>query len=125
RGTGDGQPEGQRYPWGDTISDADANYNFNTADRDTTEVGSYPATGYGLYDMAGNVWEWVADWYDDSYYSSVHASSDNPRGPSNGVRRVSRGGSFDHDAFGLRNSARCDFCHQDRHGNNLGARCAR
>ncbi len=116
-----GNLTGQRYPWGDTISSANANYDFNVGD--TTMVGSYLPNGYGLYDMAGNVWEWVTDWYSESYYSV--SPSDDPTGPASGMRRVTRGGSFDHSAFGLRVGNRCDFCHADRHGNNLGGRCAR
>ena len=53
-------------------------------------VGSYPPNGYGLYDMAGNVWEWCQDWYDENYYSVSLAK--NPSGPSRGEERVLRGG---------------------------------
>ena len=113
--------EGKRYPWGDTISSGDANYDMNVGD--TTEVESYPPNGYGLHDMAGNVWEWVADWFDENYYAA--SPTDNPTGPASGQARVRRGGSWDHSAFGLRVATRCDFCHADRHGNNLGGRCAR
>ncbi len=115
--------EGKRYPWGDTISSTDANYNFNTWDGDTSPVESYAPNDYGLYDMAGNVWEWVADWFDENYYSNSPAND--PTGPASGKARVKRGGSFDHSEFGLRVANRCDFCHVDRHGNNLGGRCAR
>jgi formylglycine-generating enzyme required for sulfatase activity len=57
-------------------------------------VGSYPASAspYGLLDMAGNVWEWVADWYDGAYYSNSPAN--NPAGPSSGRARVLRGGDW-------------------------------
>ncbi len=112
---------GQRYPWGNTITSADANYDFNVGD--TTPVQSYPPNGYGLYDMAGNVWEWIADWFNESYYSVSPA--DDPTGPATGMAPVKRGGSFDHSTFGLRVANRCDFCHGDRHANNLGGRCAR
>jgi formylglycine-generating enzyme required for sulfatase activity len=111
---------GKRYPWGDTISSADANYGFNTGD--TSRVESYAPNGYGLYDMAGNVWEWVADWFNESYYS-VSPVND-PTGSASGMRRVTRGGSWDHGTYGLRVANRCDFCHADRHGNNYGGRCA-
>jgi len=112
---------GKRYPWGDTISSTDANYDFSIGD--TSEVESYAANAYGLYDMGGNVWEWVADWFNENYYSSSPAND--PPGPESGAVHVRRGGSFDHAAFGIRASTRCDFCHADRHGNNLGGRCAR
>jgi formylglycine-generating enzyme required for sulfatase activity len=112
---------GKRYPWGDTISSADANYEMNIGD--TSAVESYPPNGYGLYDMAGNVWEWVADWFNENYYSVSPAND--PTGPASGGQHVMRGGSWDHSTFGLRVANRCDFCHADRHGNNLGGRCAR
>ena len=112
---------GKRYPLGDTISSTDANYDFNVGD--TSPVESYAPNGYGLYDMAGNVWEWVADWFNETYYS-VSPTND-PKGPASGGAHVRRGGSWDHDTFGIRVAARCDFCHADRHGNNLGGRCAR
>jgi len=112
---------GNRYPWGDTISSTDANYDFSVGD--TSIVESYAPNGYGLYDMAGNVWEWVADWFNENYYSISPAND--PTGPTSGAAHVRRGGSWDHSAFGLRTANRCDFCHVDRHGNNLGGRCAR
>ncbi len=55
-------------------------------------VGSYEANGYGLYDMGGNVWEWVADRYSETYYQT--RKYDNPKGPEKGVNRVIRGGSW-------------------------------
>ena len=63
---------GKKYPWGDTISAADANYGLNVGD--TTPVGQYAANGYGLYDMAGNVWEWCLDAYDADFYAASHNS---------------------------------------------------
>ncbi|MEK7399599.1 MAG: SUMF1/EgtB/PvdO family nonheme iron enzyme [Candidatus Poribacteria bacterium] len=86
---------GKLYPWGDTLTHDDANYN-GTGGKDiwkyTSPVGSFAPNGYGLYDMAGNVWEWCADWYDSNYYSNSPKS--NPAGPSSGELRVLRGGSW-------------------------------
>ena len=55
-------------------------------------MGSFAPNGYELYDMAGNVWEWVWDWYDSSYYAN--SSGNDPRGPASGLYRVIRGGSW-------------------------------
>ncbi len=81
--------EGKLYPWGDEINKSLANYDTREG---TTPVGSYPPNGYGLYDMAGNVWEWVADWYHAKYYheSPVY----NPQGPEKGTVHVLRGGAW-------------------------------
>ena len=87
--------EGKKYPWGDPISTSQANYG-NYVGK-TVPVGSYSANGYGLYDMAGNVYEWCSDWYDENYYSS--SPSRNPQGPSSGSYRVFRGGSWDDNTF--------------------------
>lgn len=81
--------EGKLYPWGDDIDPSLTNYDTRTG---TTPIGSYPANGYGLYDMAGNVWEWVADWYDSKYYQ--RSPSSNPLGPEQGTVRVLRGGAW-------------------------------
>ena len=100
---------GQRYPWGDTISHSQANYFSTNAYRydisptrgyhsndqsggepDASPVGSFAANGYGLYDMAGNVFEWCWDQYGS--YSS--GSQTDPRGPSSGSIRVCRGGFY-------------------------------
>jgi formylglycine-generating enzyme required for sulfatase activity len=85
--------DGRTYPWGDTPPDGTL-LNFDDNIGDTTPIGSYPdgVSPYGVYDMAGNVWEWVADWYDDKYYSNSPA--ENPPGPPNGDAKVLRGGAW-------------------------------
>ncbi len=94
---------GKKYPWGDEYPHEDGNYleyrgNLTTQMSDLVEgrgtlpVGSFPPNNYGLYDMAGNVFEWVSDWYDEDYYSS--SPYQNPQGPSKASRRVIRGGSW-------------------------------
>ncbi len=86
--------DGRIYPWGNEAPNANL-ANFNNNEKGTTVVGKYSPTGdspYGLSDTAGNVWEWVADWYDDIYYASSPAS--NPQGPTTGQYRVLRGGSW-------------------------------
>jgi formylglycine-generating enzyme required for sulfatase activity len=85
--------DGRIYPWGNELQgETLLNYNFSTGD--TVPVGSYPAGAsvYGVLDMAGNVEEWVADWYAPDYYAS--APTQDPSGPEEGVLRVLRGGSY-------------------------------
>lgn len=86
---------GQRYPWGDRMGANMANFLTDRslkALHGTTPCGSYPPNPYGLYDMAGNVWEWVTDWYDPRYYGV--SPYKNPSGPPAGQLRVLRGGSW-------------------------------
>jgi formylglycine-generating enzyme required for sulfatase activity len=93
-----------QYPWGsDSISSNDANYDYNIGG--TVDVGSYAANGYGLYDMAGNVWEWCNDWY-GSYSSSAQT---NPTGAASGSDRVVRGGGWGYSAFNLRCAYRYNY----------------
>ncbi|MDP6995362.1 MAG: pectinesterase family protein, partial [Candidatus Poribacteria bacterium] len=110
--------QGKRYPWGDEITHDDANYDYNVGE--TTAAGSYAANGYGLYDMAGNVWEWCADWYDEDYYSNSPAT--NPPGPGSGSYRVLRGGSWSSPSYSLRVANRNDNLPNNR-VNYLGFRC--
>ena len=97
--------DGRLYPWGNAAPSASLLNSFNDVDvnvGDTAQVGHYPlaASPYGALDMAGNVWEWVADWYSDSDYAS--SPSRNPTGPTSGVLRVLRGGAFYNNASNVR-----------------------
>lgn len=80
------------YPNGDEFDTTQANYSVKGIMRGTVPVGSYPANGYGLYDMSGNVFEWVSDYYDEDYYKT--SSYENPTGPEKGTFRVIRGGGW-------------------------------
>ena len=87
--------DGRRYPWGDRTDRNMANFLSDPslkATHGTTPCGTYPPNGYGLYDMAGNVWEWVQDWHGPDYYAS--SPLDNPHGPPAGQLRLLRGGSW-------------------------------
>lgn len=111
------------YPWGEKIDCSHANYLGclgDTAPVKSHENGKSP---YGLYDMAGNVWEWVADWYDATYYASLPLSISNPLGPTTRSLRVARGGSWSDTDFLARSSNRGSF---DPNGksSNKGFRCA-
>jgi formylglycine-generating enzyme required for sulfatase activity len=130
---------GQRFPWGNTISESQANYygdtaylsydlgpngynaigNYPTTSPGTSPVGSFPANGYGLYDMAGNVIEWCGDWYGTPY-----AGGSDPRGPGTGSARVLRSGIWNNYA----NWARCAFrniYYPNSAYNIIGFRCVR
>jgi len=90
--------ERSKYPWGNEEDPTKTNWwgSGDPFEKDpyprTTPVGFYLPNGFGLYDMAGNVWEWCNDWYGLSYYD--FKIKDNPRGPAGGSARVSRGGSW-------------------------------
>jgi formylglycine-generating enzyme required for sulfatase activity len=87
--------DGREYPWGNTWDSAKAVCSVSPASaRSTAPVGSFPggASPYGCLDMAGNVWEWCADWFSDDYYKT--APDRNPVGPASGSFRVVRGGSW-------------------------------
>lgn len=95
RGPGDTLP---KYPWGNTFDPLNANVK-ETGLNDTTPVGTFSPQGdsvYGAADMTGNVWEWVADWYDRDAYAN--AASTNPTGPTTGTYKILRGGSWLFDA---------------------------
>jgi serine/threonine-protein kinase len=97
---------GRRYAWGDTFDSGRANTRESQR-GDTTPVGSFSPQGdspYGVADMTGNVWEWVADWYgSDTYRQSSPA---NPLGPATGTYKVLRGGSWPFDEVYARTAFR-------------------
>ena len=143
---------GQRFPWGNTISESQANYyadplalnpggyaydvssytGYNPTYNDgvfpyTSPVGSFPANGYGLKDMAGNLFEWCWDWYGGPPYGagSPYLGGSNPQGvgPGSGFR-VLRGGSWVSGAF----YARCAYrgsSYPVNAGDGFGFRCVR
>lgn len=86
--------DGRIWPWGSDPPPRDDLLSFGLAHKGPSEVGSYPAgaSPYGALDMAGNVSEWVADWYAADYYATSPA--DNPQGPQDGWGRVVRGSSW-------------------------------
>ena len=127
----------KRFPWGDTISETQANYDGDTyfpydfgpngynpafvgGPYPYTNPGGYfPPNGYGLNDMAGNEEEWVWDWYQVPYAGGV-----DPRGPISGPNHITRGGSFSRTA----DIARCEFRWQrsgDTIGVGIGFRCVK
>jgi formylglycine-generating enzyme required for sulfatase activity len=115
--------DGRVFPWGnERFSEARA----QVVQGQTSDVGQHPsgASPYGAHDLAGNVWEWVQDWYDGNAYEKDPGAT-NPKGPPIGGEKVLRGGSWwERDPSGVRVTARH---HQppDRTHNNVGFRCAR
>ncbi len=111
------------YPWGDDF-DANKCNSSESGIGDTTPVGKYSPRGdsfYGVADMAGNVWEWCADWYSENYYKN--SPPENPQGPASGQYRVLRGGSWDDDSDYVRAAFRFNSEPDDR-GGSMGFRCA-
>jgi formylglycine-generating enzyme required for sulfatase activity len=122
--------DGKLYPWGDESPDckkgakngAKLDDDGGCNETDTEPVGSYSPNGYGLYDMAGNVWEWAADWYGGNYYAS--SPSEDPAGPASGDDRVVRGGSWNNRSNGVRSAFRYNAA-PDLKSGSVGFRCSR
>ena len=130
-----GGKEGTIYPWGDEFTPG-GKHQANTWQGEfprqehaadgfpgVAPVKSYQPNGYGLYDIAGNVWEWVNDWYDPNYYRGSPVR--NPPGPLEGREKVQRGGSWlcsSNYCMGYRVASRM-MTEPDSGLNNLGFRC--
>jgi formylglycine-generating enzyme required for sulfatase activity len=124
--------DGREYPWGNSVPDSNrANFARFTNSWETDlyskrlkPVGNYEEgkSPYGAYDMAGNVWEWVADWYAKNYY--WNSPKENPKGPSNEKSRVVRGGSWSYyEPLALRAASRGDWVPSNT-SESIGFRCA-
>jgi formylglycine-generating enzyme len=129
---------GQRFPWGDTISESEADYNGDTIDFSydqgpngynanydsggypyTSPAGSFPANGYGVFDPSGNVQEWCWDWYGTPY---GQPTTTDPIGPTTGTYRVLRGGGWLDNA----SSGRCanrGYGNPNTVSDDVGFRC--
>jgi formylglycine-generating enzyme required for sulfatase activity len=117
--------DGRTYPWGNEApNDNLLNYDGHPTGG-LAKVGSYPngASPYGAYDMAGNVWEWVNDWYGKTYYQD--SPSSNPLGPESGEYRVIRGGSLNDAGSSVRVTYRNWNVPADEYYSSVGFRCAR
>jgi formylglycine-generating enzyme required for sulfatase activity len=88
--------DGRYYSWTENVNGGANTTGSTVWTGDTTKVGSYPLgkSPYGAYDMIGNVWEWVNDWYKSDYYSTLGDNATNPQGSSEGDSKVLRGGSW-------------------------------
>lgn len=93
------------YPWGNDAPTIDF-LNYNDEIGDTTPANYYPKgrSPYGALNMSGNLWEFVADWYSETYYASSPTA--NPLGPDSGSHRVMRGGSWSSEGDDFIRSAR-------------------
>jgi serine/threonine-protein kinase len=126
--------DGRTYPWGDEFNGKLLNYcdtkcpeewpddEYNDGYAKTAPVGSYPdgASPYGALDMAGNVYEFVMDWYSNNYYSN--SPDKDPHGPSNGTYKIHRGGSWWNPPYHIRSADRGYTSAYDSDG-NVGFRC--
>jgi formylglycine-generating enzyme required for sulfatase activity len=119
--------DGRTYPWGDELPSkfhGNMKKELWNSHMGLTPVGMFEdgKSPYGINDMAGNVWEWVSDWYDPNYYST--APLRNPTGPSTGSHKVVRGGSWGSGPEGLRSAER-ETRLPSFQGFGTGFRCAK
>jgi formylglycine-generating enzyme required for sulfatase activity len=114
-----GGKDGMDYPWGDRLDVKLARFNVATGPG---PVATFPPNGFGLYDMAGNVSEWTADWFDGTYYQNSPAVD--PKGPATGEYKVIRGGAWSDNGRRITVFFR-NWVRPDQRTPNLGFRCAR
>ena len=116
--------DGRVYPWGnEPPTPAQAVFGLKEGDETVSPIGNRDQgrSPYGVHDLAGNLYEWVTDWYDDGFYTTPPAS--NPRGPAAGTAKVQRGGSYTNTPYRLRASFRTKG-DPTEHEPNVGFRCA-
>ena len=111
--------EGQSYPWGDKADTKLALFNVQTGPG---PVGKYPPNKLGVYDMAGSVSEWTADWFEREYYKRSPAK--NPAGPEQGMYKVIRGGAWSDSPARITTFFR-NWVRPNQRTPNLGFRCAK
>lgn len=111
--------EGADYPWGDKYDAKKARHNTETGPG---EVGRYEPNGFGLYDMAGGMSEWTADWFEREYYK--HSPAENPKGPATGAYRVIRGGAWSDQGRRITVFFR-NWVRPTQRQPNIGFRCAK
>jgi sulfatase modifying factor 1 len=119
-----GGTDGRTYPWGnDPPTAAHAVFGLTEGAETVSPIGNRNPgrSPYGVHDLAGNLYEWVTDWYDDAFYTPQPTR--NPRGPGEGTAKVQRGGSYINSPYRLRSAFRTkgDPTEHDPH---VGFRCA-